>query len=450
MQTVADPERDRSAPAISAEQRLRALLASAPVGIYEVSDDGVHTFANERACALAGLPQGETDSSAWAEALHPEDRERVEREWVAAFEEDRELELEYRFLHPDGKVVWVMGRGARLHDSEGRPTGFLGTVTDITERKQAEDALREAEERFRRAFEDSATGMALIQGSGPDAGRFCDVNDALSAMSGYEPAELLKMTYSDLVHPDEIETMKRGVGELVAGRSRSFSAELRMIAAGGDVRWIAFSVSLVRDPEGTPLSAVVQAQDVTERKHFERELQYLADHDSLTGLFNRRRFAAELEREIAAAQRYKNGGAVLILDLDRFKDVNDTLGHSAGDQLLAAAARAIEGRLRATDIVGRLGGDEFGVILPHADEQRAILVAESLREIVHTVVPVGAGLGRVTASVGIVNFGTQGDERGGERVVTDADSAMYAAKQSGRDRVGVFSEDQPPRAVRSV
>jgi diguanylate cyclase (GGDEF)-like protein/PAS domain S-box-containing protein len=437
-----------TAGAASLEDRLQALLASAPVGIYEVAMDGTEVYANDRARRIAGLPAGEIDAHAWSGALHPDDSERVVAEWEAAFREDREFVSEYRFLHPDGTVVWVVGRGHALHDAAGNKSGFLGTLTDITERKQAEEALREAEERFRRAFEDSATGMALIEGRGPETGRFRDVNPALVQMSGYPAEELLEMSYWDLVHPDELETMRRGVAELVMGKAPSFHSEQRMVGAGGAVRWIAFNVSLVRDADGEPLSAVVQAQDVSERKRFETELQFFADHDPLTGLLNRRRFAAELDRELGSAERYRTGGALLVLDLDHFKLVNDSLGHAAGDDVLVATARAIEGRLRSTDVVARLGGDEFGVILPHADQQRAILVAESLREVVRAVVSAEANLPQVTASVGIVTFGHGDEARGGERTVTDADAAMYAAKQAGRDRVRVYSDGETRAALR--
>ncbi len=218
----------------------------------------------------------------------------------------------------DGSTIWCRSTVSRFeHPDHG--LAWVAVDQDITAERESREALRAAEERFRRAFEDSATGMALVEGRGEEVGRFREVNRAMVQMSGYSPEELLRMTYWDLVHPEELETMRRGVTELVTGRTDTFQAEVRMVGAGEIQRWINFNVSLLRDADGEPLSAVVQAQDVTERKRFETELQYLADHDPLTGLYNRRRFALELERELAAAERYDSGGALLILDLDCFK-----------------------------------------------------------------------------------------------------------------------------------
>jgi diguanylate cyclase (GGDEF)-like protein/PAS domain S-box-containing protein len=551
------------------------LAASAPVGIFKLSEQGEFLYGNQRFRRLMGIGQGDFDHVKWYEQIHPDDRSALEAEWEEATRQGREFAIEYRIVRPDGEVTWVDSRAVRVAGKNGEPATFVGSLTDITARKDAEqglalsaevmrdmaegvclvrasdrtivfvnrtfermlgygpgeldgeplgvinpyigseadtasgisvvdrvaageqvsyeaqnrrkdgstiwcrstvsrfqhpayglawvsvdqditaeresrEALRAAEERFRRAFEDSATGMALVEGRGEEVGRFREVNRALVQISGYSPEELLQMSYWDLVHPDELDAMRRGVTELVTGRSDTLQAELRMIGAGETQHWINFNVSLLRDSEGEPLSAVVQAQDVTERKRFESELQYLADHDPLTGLYNRRRFALELERELAAAERYKTPGALLILDLDCFKLVNDSRGHSAGDALLVAVGRAIDGRVRTTDVVGRLGGDEFGIILPHNDRDQALATAESLRSVVAATVDAHAAGIVVTTSVGVAPFGTGEDSQGVERLVSNADAAMYSAKQAGRDRVHVFTDGQTRGALRAV
>ena len=554
----------------SFEDRFNALTSSAPVGIYELALDGTAVFANDRCYELAGTDRASGSGYGWFKAIHPDDRDRVTQQWGQAIEEQREFELEYRFLHDDGQVVWVFGQATYLRDKRGEVIGLLGTLTDITTRKLAEqsaalggevinnmaeglcvvradngiivsvnpaferimgyergeldgtlssdllppedadspaeindrvstgrqvssevrcvrkdgeriwcratvstfehpeqgpvyvivqeditkersarEALGEAEERFRRAFEDSATGMALIEGTGEEVGKFREVNAALVAISGYSPDELAELRYWDLVHSDDVEKMRDGVIEMISDRTRSLQSELRMMSKEQGVKWIAFSVSLIRDSAGEPMTAVVQAQDVTERKRFESELRYLADHDPLTGLYNRRRFATELEREVSAAHRYRTEGALLVLDLDNFKVVNDSLGHAAGDELLATLATAMRGRLRTSDIVSRLGGDEFGIILPHTDPDRAILVAESLREVVRTGATDQEAESPVSACVGIVSFGAGAEQRTVDRFVADADAAMYAAKQSGRDQIRVFSPGERA-ALRSV
>jgi diguanylate cyclase (GGDEF)-like protein/PAS domain S-box-containing protein len=286
-------------------------------------------------------------------------------------------------LVSQGEVIAVMEFLAtdRLHlgDELAEMMARLSErVTQYAERKDAEDHLREAEERFRRAFEDAGTGMALIAAGGDEDGRFLEVNDALCATTRYTRDELQTMKIAAIVHPEDAgETLER-VRRLMNGDTDSLQGETRLLDAEGNVIWTAFSTSVVRDADGRPLYRIAQIQDITERKRFEGQLQHLADHDPVTALFNRRRLEEELARELAAAARYRTGGAVLALDLDNFKYVNDTLGHSAGDQLIADVADILRGRLRRTDTVARLGGDEFAIVLPHADEVQARRVAEDL------------------------------------------------------------------------
>ncbi len=351
-------------------------------------------------------------------------------------------------LRSRGQTVAVIefyaAAGLHLGDGLGEMMSRLcERVAQFVERTAAEADLREAEERFHRAFADAGTGMALIGVGGDDDGRFLEVNDALCAFLRSERDDLLGMKIADITHPDDVADARDRIRRLVAGEIETVHSEGRLIGAGGDVVWISFSTSVVRDAEGEPLYRISQLQDVTERRRFEGQLQHLADHDPITGLFNRRRFDEELERELASAQRYRTGGAVLALDLDNFKYINDTLGHSAGDEMIVCVGELLRSRLRATDIVARLGGDEFAVILPHVDERQARRVAGDLLGAIRSeaIVSTAKGSRRTTASIGIALFPPDSHGPASEELLVEADIAMYDAKEAGRDQACLYDAD---------
>jgi diguanylate cyclase (GGDEF)-like protein/PAS domain S-box-containing protein len=330
--------------------------------------------------------------------------------------------------------------GLHLRDELADMMSRLGErVGQYIERRHAEDRLREAEERFRRAFEDAGTGMALI-GVGELEGLILEVNDALCASTRYAREELLTMSLSGMVHPEDAPKKIELVRRVTKGELTSAQGETRLLDARGEVVWIAYSTSVIRDGSGRALYRLAQLQDITERKRFEGQLQHLADHDPVTALFNRRRFEEELGRELGTARRYGTGGAVLALDLDNFKYVNDTLGHSAGDELIATVAEILSARLRRTDVVARLGGDEFAVVLPHVDEAQALAIADELLVAIRNdaVVTTAKGSRRATASIGIALFGGAPDAFTGEELLIEADIAMYDAKEAGRDQACMF------------
>ena len=193
---------------------------------------------------------------------------------------------------------------------------------------------------------------------------------------------------------------------------------------------------MIRDVGGTPIYGIGVIQNTTERKRFEERLRHLADHDGLTGLFNRRRLDEELERAIANSRRYKHPAALLIIDLDDFKRINDTLRHRAGDELLRQIATAIQKRLRSSDILARMGGDEFALILPEADATEAGALAEALRETIHSERARSSDL-RTTASVGIALL-PAGSPKDGGALLVEADLALYAAKHGGGNMYFIY------------
>ena len=243
------------------------------------------------------------------------------------------------------------------------------------ERLIVERGLYEVRARFESAFTSAPIGMALVDMDG----RWLEVNDALCRITGHTRDELKATTLQAITHPDDVDLDTDSMQELLDNKVPSFQIEKRYSHAWGHYLWVLLTVSLVRDHRGKPLYVVSQVQDISERKQLAARSEYLIDHDFLTGLFNRRRFQEELTREAERSSRYGAKGALLMIDLDNFKNVNDAFGHRAGDDLLQDVAGALRHRVRQTDVLARVGGDEFAVLLPGSDLQAASHGAERLR-----------------------------------------------------------------------
>jgi diguanylate cyclase (GGDEF)-like protein/PAS domain S-box-containing protein len=331
---------------------------------------------------------------------------------------------------------------APLRDADGTIDGGMLLLQDITALKSAQRELSLAEERFRTAFEQAPIGMGIVA---PD-GRYLRVNEALCRITGYSAEELLQTTCDAITHPDDVAGGAAGRADLVAGLSPIQATEKRYLHAAGHTVWVSLHATLVLDADGNPSHILGQVLDITDRRRFQERLQHLVDHDPLTGLFNRRRFEQELDRHVAHAARYGVQGALLVLDLDDFKLVNDTLGHNAGDELIVSIAGLLKAHLRDSDVIARLGGDEFAVLLPAGGPEEAEAVAAKLvRAVRAEATVVGSRRARrITTSVGVAPFSAGGLT--GEEMLINADLAMYEAKEAGRDRHAVYATDRddPP------
>ncbi len=234
-----------------------------------------------------------------------------------------------------------------------------------------------------------------------------------------------------MTHPDDLEAELAQVQRLLAGEIERHTSEKRFLDAEGRLIWVNRSGSLIRDADGEPLHFVVHIQDISERKRLADALQRLADSDPLTGLWNRRRFEEELERQIGRRRRYGDECALMMIDLNRFKQVNDTYGHTAGDDLLMAVATALSQRIRVTDSIARLGGDVFVVMLTNVSREQAVALSAELQAAIAGVrVTAGAAVISVTASIGMTIL--SGDAADAQIALTRADAAMYDVKAASR------------------
>jgi diguanylate cyclase (GGDEF)-like protein/PAS domain S-box-containing protein len=370
-----------------------------------------------------------------AALIHPDDRDAVRDVLARATLDGAPFDITYRLIRSEGVERVMHGRGAAAERVDGALRRVWGTTQDVTERHRLEAGRREAERRFRAAFEHAPIGVCVLDFHGPDPGQWVTVNPALARLLGYERETLLAHRISEILHPQELDATRERLTALVTGHEERITAECQMVHAEGRLVWTLVTVAAVPDEHGRPAYGIGQIVDITERKRFEGQLQYLADHDALTGLFNRRRFEEELDRALAGAERYRHRGAVLVLDLDGFKHVNDTLGHPVGDELIARLAATLRDELRETDIIARLGGDEFGVILPQASDAESAAVATKLLRAVQRdgIVADSTGHARVTASIGLAAF-DGADGLSAEELLVEADIAMYDAKEAGRNR----------------
>jgi len=300
--------------------------------------------------------------------------------------------------------------------------------------------LAEGRERFRHAFEETPVGMALIDVQPESRGKFLQVNKALCQLTGFSVTEMLEHRFNDLVHPDNAEEVHSSSEGLFSGDS-SFELEIRVATKTGDWKWALLHGSLIRDASSCPLYGVAHVEDISGRKLAEDRLAHQALHDALTGLPNRALIVDRAEQMFARARRERLQVGALFLDLDNFKAINDGLGHPAGDHLLKAVAARVSSVLRASDTVGRFGGDEF-VVLVEADSLDAgpELVADRLIEILRepfALAELAGGPLTITASIGVA----LGARASAEEMLRDADVALYEAKAAGKNCSRVFRSE---------
>jgi diguanylate cyclase (GGDEF)-like protein/PAS domain S-box-containing protein len=430
-------ERKQAEEALRAsEERYRLLFESSLDGIVITNNAGQYQAANPAAYALLGYQQAELLTMSVGELLVPDGS--ASAQWQYEDYVSRGAQHgEFAFQRPDGEVRIVEfsahQSGADIH---------MSILRDITERKQAEEALRASEQRLQAIFDNAAVGIGLTD----KTGRSILANARGAHQLGYTPEELAQLSNLELTHPDDRAQTVERMQQLVRGESQGYRIERRYLRKDGSIFWADLSVSAIYDDDGQITHFLGVVVDITERKQLEHQLhqanmllQEQAIRDPLTGLHNRRYLDETLPRELQRAERQGQPVGIIMLDIDHFKRFNDTYGHDAGDTVLRAVGAFLQQHTRGADIACRYGGEEFTLVLPGASLADARQRAEELRTRVQTLVVQhgGQALEKVTASLGVAIFRTHGTTA--DALVSTADQALYQAKRNGRNRVEVVT-----------
>ena len=407
--------------------RLDSIFEISTAALAVLGTDGRILEANPALCAIAGCePADLVGMEFWGFAA-PGDTSLLH--WPRLLSgELTSYDAERRYVAFDGRELVLDISLRPFHDDAGAVAWFVVSVTDRTEQRAAEARTRDAESVFSSAFELAPIGMGLADLEG----RWLRVNPALCGIAGFDEAELLAMRFHDLTHPDDLEADLSLREQLRAGHIPSFHMEKRYLHKNGSIVWVQISVSLVRVDDGVPGYFVTQVQDIHERKELESNLTHRSMHDPLTGLPNRALLVQHLHQAATRRRVEDQTFAVLFVDVDGFKAVNDDLGHAVGDEVLVAVGARLSSTLRASDTVARFGGDEFVVIAELAHRADAAVLADRLTAAVSAPIQIaGIGPATVGASIGVAVHGDGHDDV--ESMLVAADADMYRVKRARRE-----------------
>lgn len=417
----------------ASEQRFRSLYGSVACGVLVLSASGVIIQVNPAGEQIIGLTaeemRGKTPDQLWR-AYGDDGSELLSTDRIGpvVIRSGQPVHgVMNKVVLPSGRERWLLIDAIPVIGPDGRALQVVASFLDITDRKQVEEALRESEERFRAVFNKAAVGIARID----LAGRIIEANPALQRMLGYSSDELTHNPLATFVHPDHVRDGRlTQLTELSAGTRQEMQQELRYVHKLGGLVWCNSIASLVRGLSNEPLFLIVMTEDITARKKQEVALEHQALHDGLTDLPNRTLMFDRLRQAILVSKREHHPLALLMMDLDGFKEINDTLGHTGGDDVLRNVATRLKAQLRESDTVARLGGDEFAIILPGvADEAAAGATATRILHALQEPLLIEGETLEIRASIGIVLFPLHAEDA--DTLLRRGDAAMYEAKRAG-------------------
>jgi diguanylate cyclase (GGDEF)-like protein/PAS domain S-box-containing protein len=421
----------------TSEAKFRGLFEGVIEGVYQSTRDGRLVSVNSAFVKMLGYDSAEDmyalPSSVmlyWSAADRADFVRRVD-----SAGEVRSMEVLLR--RRDGSQVVALENSRGVRDGSGRIVGYEGTVSDITERKRAEQAIYAEKDRAQVTLQSIGDAVITTDASG----QIDYLNPVAERLTGWTMAEARGRAIGEVLQLIDESTRKPVAYTLdrvlLAGETSVPNDRNVLVNRRGEELAIQETASPIRNREGAAIGAVIVFGDVTKERRLKRALSYQASHDALTGLINRREFDVRLESAVTAAQRGESEFVLLYVDLDQFKVVNDTCGHSAGDRLLRDITSLLQTRVRASDTIARLGGDEFGLLLERCSLEQAERVADSIRQAIHGYRFLwGANSLSVGASIGVVRIAR--DTASAAAVLSAADIACYAAKDGGRNRVQVY------------
>lgn len=427
----------------NSEARFRAMSDASPLGIFVSDAQGNCIYANAAYHKISGLSFEQALGTNWSMAIHPEDRQHIVAEWRAAAGSHEPFQTEARFLQKDGSVVWTRLNAVAVCDGENQ-YGRVQTVEDITERKATELKLQQAQESL---FEEKERAQVTLNSIGDAvlttnlAGEVTYMNQVAETMTGWSLESALGRPLTDvfrIIDGSTRQTVANPAQRAIAeNQTVGLIADCVLVHRDGSESAIEDSAAPIHNRENKVVGAVLVFHDASASRAVTQKMAFLAQHDFLTGLPNRLLLTERLTQAIGLAHRHRKQVALLFLDLDYFKNINDSLGHASGDELLQSVASRLKECVRTTDTVSRLGGDEFVILLAEIEQPRdAAHIAEKILAAVGAPQFISGHELHVTLSIGISIY--PDDSKDADTTMKNADTAMYCAKADGRNNFRFF------------
>ena len=440
-------ERKKTEEALrQSEQRYRTILEEMDEAYFEVDLAGNYTYVNDAICRLLGYPQEELLGTTFRKQVNEEDTALLYDAFGKIFATGKPVrDIAYKAIRKGGEIRYSEITGFPIQNQKGEVIGFRGIGRDVTERKRMEEALRQSEQRYRTILEEMDEAYFEVD----PAGNYTYVNDAICRLLGYPQEELLGTTFRKQVNEEDTALLYDAFGKIFTTGKPVRDIAYKAIRKGGEVRYSEIAGFPIQNHKGEVVGFRGIGRDVTERKRTEEQIRHMATHDALTELPNRMMFSQMLNHAIQAAKRNKRKLAVLFIDLDRFKIINDTLGHEAGDELLKTIATRFKQTLRAMDVVARLGGDEFVILVEEVENSgQLVTVAQKILSVAMKPVLLMGEECRVTASIGISMYPKDGEDE--QVLMKTADKAMYFAKEEGKNNYQFYSETMKSQSIEQL